>query len=109
MITKVKIEKGRDFDEPYPIELNCHERMVILNALADFYKEIPGDNSVHAWGKNAILQLANKLCLDNKSYWDDLPDDKFDDPGLDAKHYKNGLIMSILWCVEKETEYAGRD
>lgn len=102
MITKISLEKNMSFDEPCPIELNCHERMVILNALADLYKEIPGDSAARQWGKNAIVQLANKICLDNKTYWDDLPYDEFEDPKLDADHYKNGLIMSIVWFVEKE-------
>ena len=118
MIAKIKIEKGRDFDEPMPISLNLHERIAICNALMaalpEWFKQcdrslIKGVSSCLA--SEAISQLLNKLTTDNASYWEDLPQEVIESPGLSDKDYKIGLVTcTIAHLAKEEAEiYAGSD
>lgn len=116
MITKIKIEKKRDFDEAMPISLNLHERIVICNALMvalpEWFKQcdrtlIKGVSA--SLSSAAISQLLNKLTVDNASYWDDLPQEVVESPELSDKDYKMGLVTCTIAHItmEEAVKYAG--
>ena len=116
MIAKIKIEKGRDFDEPMPISLNLHERIVICNALMvampEWFKQcdrslIKGVSA--SLSSAAISQLLSKLTTDSASYWEDLPQEVIESPELSDKDYKMGLVTCTIAHLAKEEaeQYAG--